>query len=96
MKLLTIVAAATLASGALLGTPSQADPIRSGTTPQPIKQTGSVNPPKSIDSPGGQSGGGIKSAPFNPVTVTFPNNTTSRSQTRGGGTANRSGGGQRR
>jgi hypothetical protein len=95
MKLLAIVVAATLAIVALLSMPSQADPIRSGTTPPPTKQTGSVNPPKSIDSPGGQSGGGIKSAPFNPVTVTFPNKTTGRNQTKGG-TAHRSGGGQRR
>lgn len=80
-----------LAALTLLSAASHADKIKSGTAPQGTTQTGTV---KGIDSPGGQSGG-VKSGSFDPVTVTFPKSTTSRSQPNGS-TFNRGGGGQRR
>jgi hypothetical protein len=73
---------------AALGAPAYADKVKSGNAPQ-TNQTGSGNPPKSIESPGGKT---VKSAPFEPVTVTFPNK-TSRNQPAGG---NRASGGRRR
>lgn len=65
--------AVALAACILFVAPSHADAIKvgGGTGPQ-IKTKGSTV--KGIDSPSGQSGG-VKSAPFDPVGVTFPKST---------------------
>lgn len=86
MKTLRIFTAVALTSAALLSAPSQAEKINAGSPPASAP---AVNRPKTIEQPtpggstlnpsGGGQSGGIKSAPFNPVTVTFPR-TTSRSQ----------------
>lgn len=88
-----VAAIAALTASIFLTTPGHADRIKSGSAPQSTKET--TKPPvKGIDSPGGQSTG-PKSAPFNPVTVTFPKTTpktnpatprtTGGSESRGGG-----------
>ena len=80
MKCLGILTAAALTSVALFSTPIQAEKIEAVTgSSSAAKQSKSIEQPAasgSTISPGGQSGG-IKSAPLNPVTVTFPS-TTSR------------------
>lgn len=86
-------AAAAFAACILLVAPSHADAIKvgGGTEPQ-IKNTGSTL--KGIDSPTKESGG-VKSAPFDPVGVTFPK-TTQRGAQPANGQAFRVGGGRRK
>ncbi len=85
--------AVALAAFILFVAPSHADAIKvgGGTGPQIKTKDSTV---KGIDSPGGQSGG-VKSAPFDPVTVTFPK-TAQRGAQPVGGQAFRALGGRRK
>lgn len=74
-----LIVLAALTGSLVLVTPSHADKVKAGSSTQSTKQTGST---KGIETTGGQSGG-TKSAPFDPVTVTFPKSTNSGSQKAG-------------